>query len=90
VLLEPVESAIPTLLLSGRFDPITPPAQADRVAAKLTRAFRYTFPGGTHGQAFTVPCANGIIAAFLDAPENAPDGTCAKESPPVFVTPDQL
>jgi pimeloyl-ACP methyl ester carboxylesterase len=89
-LLEPVESDVPTLLLSGRFDPITPPAHADRVAAKLTRAFRYTFPGGTHGQAFTVPCANGIIAAFLDAPANAPDGTCAKESPPVFVTPDQL
>lgn len=89
-LLEPVQSDIPALLLSGQFDPITPPSQAERVAAKLTRAFRYTFPGGTHGQAFTVPCANQIIAAFLDAPANAPDGTCARESPPVFVTPDQL
>ena len=89
-LLEPVKSDIPTLLLSGRFDPITPPAQADRVAAGLTHAFRVTFAGGTHGQAFTVPCANRIIAAFLDAPTSAPDGACAQETPPNFVTPDQL
>ena len=89
-LLAPVHSDIPTLLLSGRFDPITPPVNADRVAAGLTRAFHFTFPSGTHGQAFTVPCANRIIAAFLDAPASAPDGTCAREAPPTFVTPDQL
>ncbi|HKA43097.1 MAG TPA: alpha/beta fold hydrolase [Burkholderiales bacterium] len=89
-LLEPVKSDIPTLLLSGRFDPITPPVQADRVAAGLSRAYRFTFAGGTHGQAFTVPCANRVIAAFLDAPANAPDGACAQEAPPTFVTPDQL
>src|SRR5262249_37949405 len=89
-LLEPVKSDIPTLLLSGRFDPITPPGQADRVAAGLTHAFHFTFAGGTHGQAFTVPCANQIIAAFLDAPANAPDGACAQEMSPTFVTPDQL
>src|SRR6185436_1251837 len=48
------------------------------------------FPSGTHGQAFTVPCANRIIATFLDAPANAPDSACARETPPSFVTPDQL
>ena len=89
-LLEPVKSDIPTLLLSGKFDPITPPAQADRVAAGLTRAYRFTFTSGTHGQAFAVPCANRIIAAFLDAPANAPDGSCAQEAATTFVTPDQL
>jgi pimeloyl-ACP methyl ester carboxylesterase len=89
-LLEPVLSDIPTLLLSGRFDPVTPPPNAERVAAGLSHAFPYTFASGTHGQAFSVPCANRIIAAFLDAPAIAPDGTCAKEAPPNFVTPDQV
>jgi len=89
-LLQPVRSAIPTLLLSGTFDPITPPAHAERVAATLDHAYRYTFSSGTHGQAFVVPCANRIIQAFLDAPRQAPDGNCAQESPPVFLTPDQL
>ena len=89
-LLAPVTSDIPTLLLSGRFDPITPPEGADGVAAHLSRAFKFTFPRGTHGQAFVVPCANFMIASFLEAPGKAPDGACASEAAPAFVTPDQL
>ncbi|MCG3189010.1 MAG: hypothetical protein LKCHEGNO_01253 [Burkholderiaceae bacterium] len=89
-LLQPVHSDIPTLLLSGRFDPITPPEMADRVAATLSRAVRFTFAGGTHGQAFTVPCANRLIAQFLDDPMRRPDGACVQEATPTFYTPDQL
>ena len=89
-LLVPVKSDIPTLLLSGRFDPITPPVQAERVAAGLSRALAVTFPRGTHGQAFLLPCANATIAAFLDAPERRPDTTCAAEAAPLFYTPEQL
>ncbi|HTP75190.1 MAG TPA: alpha/beta hydrolase, partial [Burkholderiaceae bacterium] len=89
-LLKPVHSDIPTLLLSGRFDPITPPEMADRVAATLSRAQRVTFAGGTHGQAFTVPCANQLISQFLDAPTRRPDSACAQEATPAFYTPEQL
>ena len=89
-LLASVKSDIPTLLLSGRFDPITPPAQAERVAAGLSRAVAVTFARGTHGQAFSQPCANVIIAAFLDAPERRPDTACASEAAPMFYTPEQL
>lgn len=89
-LLSPVRSDIPTLLLSGRFDPITPPEGADRVAAHLARAWKFTFPRGAHGQAFVVPCANFMIANFLERPGQAPDGACASEAAPAFVTPDQL
>lgn len=89
-LLEPVRSDIPTLLLSGAFDPITPPAHAERVAATLTRAYPVTFARGTHGQAFTLPCANRLIARFLDDPSRAPDAGCANEPAPVFYTPEQL
>ena len=89
-LLQPVSSDTPTLLLSGRFDPITPPTHAQRVANRLSHAYPFTFASGTHGQAFTVPCANRMIAAFLSDPSRPPDGRCAQEAPPVFVTPDQL
>jgi hypothetical protein len=37
-----------------------------------------------------VPCANRIIARFLDDPEKAPDGSCSLEATPTFYTPDQL
>jgi len=86
----PVKSDLPTLLLSGRFDPITPPEGADRVAANLANSYRVTFASGTHGQAFVVPCANAIVTSFLDTPAIAPVDTCAKEASPVFWTPDQL
>ncbi len=89
-LLAPVKSDVPTLLLSGSFDPITPPAHAERVARDLGRAYTVTFARGTHGQAFTLPCANRLIAAFLDAPERRPDATCANEAAPAFLTPDRL
>jgi pimeloyl-ACP methyl ester carboxylesterase len=66
-LIAPVKSDLPTLLLSGRFDPITPPEGADRVAANLANSYRVTFASGTHGQVFVVPCANAIVTSFLDA-----------------------
>ena len=44
--LEPVKSDVPTLLLSGDFDPITPPAFATQVAAGFSRATLVTFPPG--------------------------------------------
>ena len=89
-LLEPLRSDIPTLLLSGSFDPITPPVNAERVAAGLSRAQTVTFARGTHGQAFTLPCANRIIAAFLDDPTRRASAGCADEAAPVFLTPAQL
>jgi len=89
-LLAPLKSDIPTLLLSGSFDPITPPANAERVASHLGRAYAVTFARGTHGQAFTLPCANRLIAAFLDAPDRRPDAACANEAAPTFLTPDRL
>jgi pimeloyl-ACP methyl ester carboxylesterase len=88
--LEPVHSDVPTLLLSGELDPITPPEFADRVAAGLTRAQRVTFPGGTHGQAFGSDCANGVIQRFLDDPGGATDAACSLEPPSAFVVPSDL
>ena len=48
--LDPVKSDVPTLLLSGDFDPITPPAFATQVAGGLSRATLVTFPRGAHGK----------------------------------------
>lgn len=89
-LLQPLKSDIPTLLLSGSFDPITPPGNAERVLAGLSRAQSVTFPRGTHGQAFALPCANRIIAAFLDDPLRRVQAGCSDEAAPEFFTPDQL
>ncbi|HET9276327.1 MAG TPA: alpha/beta fold hydrolase [Gemmatimonadales bacterium] len=45
----PVESDVPTLLLSGGRDPVTPPESAEAVAAHLSRRVHVVVPNGGHG-----------------------------------------
>jgi pimeloyl-ACP methyl ester carboxylesterase len=88
---QPVTSDIPTLILSGDFDPITPPAYGQLAAKTLPNSFVYVFPSGGHGQALEGPCQDSIILAFLDNPEQEPDTSCiAGISQTVFYTPDNL
>lgn len=84
----PVASDVPTLLLSGFFDPITPPSYAEAAAQTLTNAYSYTNPAGGHGQAPGDPCASQLIQAFLDDPSRPPDPACASETGgPSYYTP---
>lgn len=77
---EAVKSDVPSLLLSGQFDPITPPSFATRAAESLPNAFNIVDPVGSHGVAFTDDCMNAIIQDFLNNPDKAPDVACL-ESP---------
>ena len=77
---KPVHSTIPTLLLSGGFDPITPPSYAQEAASTLENSYSLIFPAGGHGQALEGECENGIINAFLDDPTNPPDQSCIEQS----------
>jgi pimeloyl-ACP methyl ester carboxylesterase len=84
----PLESDIPTLLLSGDTDPVTPPDDADRAARKLTHHRNLVLPGEGHGQLAT-GCVPKLIAEFLDGavPETL-DATCldSHRPPPFFVS----
>lgn len=88
--LQPVVSDVPTLLLSGDFDPITPPAFAARVGETLTHDYQVVFPKGTHGQAISDHCANTIIKDFLNDPGRQPDAACAGAPPSAYTVPGDL
>jgi pimeloyl-ACP methyl ester carboxylesterase len=77
---QPVSSDTPTLLLSGRYDPITPPSFAARVAESLPNAYQVVDPVGSHGVAFVDACINQLIGGFLEHPDRQPDPGCL-ESP---------
>ena len=62
----PLRSDIPTLLLSGQADPVTPPRDAERLAAGLTHHRLLVQPGEGHGQ-LGLGCMPRVMAAFLDA-----------------------
>jgi pimeloyl-ACP methyl ester carboxylesterase len=84
----PLQSDIPTLLLSGEADPVTPPADAERAARGLARHRHLILRGEGHGQLAT-GCVPKLMAEFLDAAAPARlDATCLERhlSAPFFVS----
>ena len=95
---EPVESGVPTLLLAGEYDPLTPPRGAEAAAETLPMSRVVVVRGGGHtptqhwgGDG----CAMRIAAAFVADPGAVvgpaagplpclPDGP-----PPVFQVPGE-
>jgi pimeloyl-ACP methyl ester carboxylesterase len=61
---EPLSADVPTLLLSGGADPVTPVEGATRAAAGFSRAVHVIVPDAGHGQIVS-PCITRIVAAFL-------------------------
>ncbi|MEM6185620.1 alpha/beta hydrolase [Shewanella vaxholmensis] len=73
---EPINSNIPTLLLSGEIDPATPPSWGELAMEKLTNAKHFVAPYATHGVAYQ-SCANNLIADLVRSGSvNDLDGEC--------------
>ncbi|WP_053062591.1 alpha/beta fold hydrolase [Photobacterium aquae] len=69
-LVEPVEfeqfeSKVPVLMLSGGYDPVTPPEWAKPLETDFSNSLHLVSPYSSHGLALQT-CANGIIADFVD------------------------
>ena len=62
---EPVTSAIPTLVLSGQIDPVTPPNWGEQVAATLANSKHIVIPGTGH-TAGSTGCGQRLIREFID------------------------
>jgi pimeloyl-ACP methyl ester carboxylesterase len=87
---EPVYSDIPTLVLAGEYDPITPPAAGRLAAETLSNSFYYEFPGLGHGVTLD-SCPLTITLAFLDDPTAEPEITCLDSMRgPEFYTDDDF
>lgn len=61
----PVASSLPSLLLAGEFDPVTPPEWAELAARTLDHAAVFVFPGVGHGVFDSHQCALDLVRAFL-------------------------
>lgn len=60
----PLKSDVPTLLLSGGADPVTPAKDGARAAAGFSHAVHVVIDGMGHGQ-IGAPCVDRLIAEFL-------------------------
>jgi pimeloyl-ACP methyl ester carboxylesterase len=73
---QPVTGDVPTLLLSGALDNVTPPRYAEQVAEGLSRSYTYTYPDVAHTPISGGLCPLSMIAQFVADPTHAPDDTC--------------
>ncbi|HEM61274.1 MAG TPA: alpha/beta fold hydrolase, partial [Chloroflexi bacterium] len=78
---DPLVSDIPTLILEGELDPVTPPEYGRRVAGNLSNVYFFEFPGCGHAGESTSECALSITAAFIEDPLTKPDAACVAEMP---------
>jgi pimeloyl-ACP methyl ester carboxylesterase len=78
----PLQSKVPALLLSGEFDPVTPPAYAAAAAPGFADHAQVTFRGQGHIQ-LGQRCAQRLVRHFLDAGTAAGlDTSCADDVSP--------
>ncbi len=71
-----VQSDIPTLVMSGAFDPITPPEWGDLIAEGFSNSYVYVYPNAGHGASISSECATQMLIAFLNDPTTPPDDSC--------------
>jgi pimeloyl-ACP methyl ester carboxylesterase len=80
-----VVSDVPTLVLGGEYDPITPPKYGRLAAQTLSRSSFFEFKGTGHGVIYARECGMRMAAAFIASPEAQVDGSCVGEiGPPLF------
>jgi len=83
---ELVISDVPTLLLGGAYDPITPTSGFDQITPGLSTYWEVVFPHDGHGVSPT-PCGAEIVNAFFDNPQAEPDSSCVADTAPPAFTP---
>ena len=86
---EPVTSNIPTLVLSGELDPVTPPVWGEQIATTLSASKHIVIPGTGH-TAGSTGCGSRIIRNFIDkGTTEGLDTSCVAlvHRPPFFVSP---
>jgi pimeloyl-ACP methyl ester carboxylesterase len=87
---EPVTAQVPTLLVSGELDPVTPPSWAEQVAARLPQSLHLVLAEGHHGPGgLSHPdCLVGLVADFLErgTAEGLDTSCVSRMKRPPFIT----
>jgi len=78
---DPVKSNKPVLLITGEWDPVTPPAHGDAVAKTFSNSLHIVVPHGGHGLGGlqNIECVDGLIRQFVEtASVKGLDTACVK------------
>ena len=78
---EPVRSDVPVLILTGEWDPVTPPSNGDAVAKHLKNSLHTVVPHGAHGFGGleNIDCIRRLTTEFVERGTTKDlDTTCVK------------
>ncbi|MEM8925627.1 MAG: alpha/beta fold hydrolase [Actinomycetota bacterium] len=81
---DPVVSDVPTLVMAGAYDPVTPVSWAETAAENLANSFLVVAPHDSHGVS-PGECGMSIVRQFLDDPAAEPDAACFDDDPVSFL-----
>jgi len=79
---QPVHSTVPTLLLSGSYDWLTPSTWAEATRQTLPNARHVEFRAMGHAVTANDDCAETLLAQFVDQPDPARTPACLGNNPP--------
>lgn len=87
---DPVFSQIPTLILTGELDPITPPRWGELAAETLENAYVFMVAGAGHAVTFAHECPMDMARRFFEDPTVPPDDYCLAQisGPRFYIDPD--
>lgn len=83
---QPVVSDVPSLILAGEVDPITPPVFAYQIEKHLKNSFLFVFPGQGHGVTMLSDCAKEIALQFLSNSRSIPQSSCIEQLGPTPIS----
>ncbi len=78
---QPVISEIPTLMISGSLDPVTPPRNAIGALKNLENGYGVIFPDESHD--LFNPCFLQITEDFINNPTQKPNSACSSVRNPI-------
>ena len=70
-------------MLTGEFDPVTPPEYGQLVASHLSDSYFFELPGIGHDILVASECARSIFGDFIANPTQPPDASCIADMPGV-------
>lgn len=82
------ETSIPSLIIAGDMDPVTPPPLAREILPGFKNGTYVEFPYAGHGPTRSVECAGDMLNLFYDSPQRQPDLSCVEQvKAPEFIAP---
>ena len=78
----PVRSSVPALILTGEWDPVTPPSNAEAVARNLPNSLNLVVPHGAHGFGGLegLECIDRLLTEFVErGSAKELDSSCVKK-----------